>query len=119
MTGSSRVRSIHSLSTSDLLHRVRASVDDMRYHARAEAGNEHALQQQLEKLLHSAMCAQSPSDIAVALGCAAELQLFPDQAVLDSCTETICKSDVGVLRAMIWTVRHRYARHRQQVALKY
>jgi len=119
MTGSSRVRSIHSLSTSDLLHRVRASVDDIRCHARSEAGNEHALQQRLEKLLQSAICAQSPSEIAVALGCAAELQLFPDEAVLDSCTETIFRSEVGVLRAMIWTVRHRYARYRKQAAPKF
>ena len=115
MTASPRVRSQHSLSTSELLHRIRACVDDIHHHARGEDDRERAVQQRLDRLLRHAMYAQSPSEIAVALGCAAELQVFPDESVFESCTETVRQSGVGALRAVLWAVRHRYARYRQQL----
>lgn len=113
MASATRVPSSHSLSTSELLHRIRACVDDIHSHARGQHDHQHAVRQRLDHLLRNAMCAQSPSEIAIALGCAAELQLFPDESVLEFCTETVRRSGVGVLRAVIWTVRHRYARYRR------
>lgn len=115
MITAARVRSGHSLSTSDLLHRVRACVKDVRTHARGEDDLDRAIQQRLDNLLRNAMAAQSLSEIAVALGSGAELEVFPDETVLERCTETIRLSGGAALRALIWTVRHRYARHRRRL----
>lgn len=105
------MRSGDALSTSELLHRIRACVRDVTTHARGEADLDQAVRQRLDGLLRNAIAAQSPSEIAVALGSAAELRIFPDEKVLECCTDAVRMSGASVLRAVIWTVRHRYARH--------
>nr|WP_315591850.1 hypothetical protein [uncultured Cupriavidus sp.] len=103
------------LSTSELLHRIRACVKDVTTQARREDNLEQAVQQRLDRLLRNAIASQSLSEIAVALGSAAELRIFPEASVLEGCTEALRTSRVSVLRALVWTVRHRHTRHMAQL----
>ncbi len=107
-------RTSETLSTSELLHRVRACVKDVTTHARVADDLDLAVRQQLDRLLRNAIAAQSLPEIAVALGSAAELHIFPDAAVLDRCTDALRTSGASALRALVWTVRHRHARHLAQ-----
>jgi len=103
------------LSTSELLHRIRACVKDVTTQARGEDDLDQAVQQQLDRLLRNAIATQSLPEIAVVLGSAAELRAFPDESVLERCTEVLRTSGSSVLRALVWTVRHRHARYRAQL----
>ncbi|CAG2134904.1 hypothetical protein D3C81_1348350 [compost metagenome] len=115
MTRAPAVHAGDSLSTSELLHRIRACVKDVRHGARGADDRDHAVQQRLENLLRNAIAARSISEMAVALGSAAELRVFPAEADLERCTEAVKASGATVLRALIWTVRHRHARHLEQL----
>lgn len=104
-----------AMSTSELLHRIRACVKDVTTHARGEDDLDQAVQQQLDRLLRNAIATQSLPEIAVVLGSAAELRVFPDESVLERCTEALRTSGSSVLRALVWTVRHRHTRHQAQL----
>lgn len=94
-----------------MLHHIRASVRKIRREASLEVGSgAHSVERCLANLLKHAMVARSPFDIAVVLGSAAELMMFPDEVVLAQCTETVQLADQRALRGVVWAVRHRCVR---------
>ncbi len=61
----------------------------------------------MSSLLRHALARRSPLDIALVLGSAAELMLFPEQDVLEQCTAAVQQGNQQALRALVWAVRHR------------
>uniref|UniRef100_UPI003F49285C hypothetical protein n=1 Tax=Cupriavidus yeoncheonensis TaxID=1462994 RepID=UPI003F49285C len=97
--------------SSELLHRIRASVARIRM----DAANGAGIERRLSSLLRHALVAGSPFDIALVLGSAAELMLFPEQEVLEQCTAAVQQADQQALRGLVWAVRHRSMRSGQGV----
>lgn len=95
----------------DVLHCIRASVERIR----KDAANDRladgaAIERRLSSLLRQALVTRSPFEIALVLGSAAELMLFPEQEVLEQCTAAVQMADQQALRGLVWAVRHRSLR---------
>ncbi|WP_244222838.1 hypothetical protein [Cupriavidus lacunae] len=73
-------------------------------------GGDTAVERQLSLLLRHALATRSLTDIALVLGSAAELMIFPEQEVLEQCTAVVQTSDQPALRGLLWAVRHRCSR---------
>ena len=77
-----------------------------------DAGDDarEAVARLLAEQLRCAMALGSPVEIAVVLGCAAEMSMFPPTPVLEACTSTIQSAEQPALRGVLWAVRHRKLR---------
>ncbi len=95
----------------DLLHFIRASVASIRKEVAADLrADGKAIERRLSSLLRHALDTESPFEIALVLGRAAELMLFPEQEVLEQCTAAVQKANQQALRGLVWAVRHRSIR---------
>jgi hypothetical protein len=91
-----------------MLHFIRASVETIR----KDAANDRladgaAIERRLSSLLRHALMTRSPFEIALVLGSAAELMLFPEHDVLEQCTAAVQMANQQALRGLVWAVRHR------------
>lgn len=103
-----RRATLRNHSPSELLSCIRALAGSLRNVAGCP-------RQHVIALINGAMAAASPREVAVVLGAAAELGIYPDSASLDRCHDLVqCTSDEVAVRAVVWVVRHRLARHRSQ-----
>lgn len=98
-------------TAAEMLHFIRASVQSIR----KEAANDlqadgAAIERRLSCLLRQALATRSPFEIALVLGSAAELTLFPEQEVLEQCTAAVQTANQQALRGLVWAVRHRSIR---------
>lgn len=99
---------LRHLTQIDMLHSIRASVRQIQ----REAGHGHCpsalgVERRLSALLGRAILTRSALDIAIVLGSAAELMMFPEEAILEQCTATVDAAGQRALRSVVWTVRHR------------
>lgn len=95
----------------DMLHFIRASVDRIRKDAASDPkADGAAIERRLSCLLRQALVTRSPFEIALVLGSAAELMLFPEQEVLEQCTAAVQEAGQQALRGLVWAVRHRSIR---------
>ncbi|MDK2658342.1 SRS domain-containing protein [Cupriavidus consociatus] len=76
----------------------------------ASKTEESGIERRLAARLRQAIAVGSALEITVTLGCAAELSMFPDDAVLERCTATVRTAGQCTLVGAIWAVRHRCAR---------
>jgi len=89
-------------NAADLLHRIRASVRELRKESsRSECADQHVAER-LSDLLRHALSINSPSEIVVILACGAELRIFPQEDVLERCTETVQASGHAWLCGVVW-----------------
>jgi len=98
------------ISPTDLLHCIRAKRREFHRGANASDDAAERAARLLAEQLKWAMAMESPVDIAVVLGCAAEMLMFPPTAVLDACTSAIQLAEQPALRGVVWAVRHRQSR---------
>lgn len=78
----------------EMLHFIRASVASIRKDAAEDLlADGAAIERRLSSLLRHALVTGSPFHIAVVLGSAAELTLFPEQEVLEQCTVAMQKAN--------------------------
>lgn len=104
-------RCLESPTSADLLHYIRAMVKRLRGSAmEPHESRDQGTQRVLGVLLRNAMDSASALDIAVTLGCAAELALYPEDAILEQCTTTVRAAGKTTLVGAVWAVRHRCAR---------
>lgn len=122
------------VTPADMLHFIRASVKRILREAGTPRGThavnhaadhaaDHAVERALSRLLGTALVTRSPMEIAIALGSAAELMMFPDPEVLEACTAAVDAGGHRTLRGVVWAVRHRSSKagrrsHRFAVALE-
>lgn len=99
-----------SISSADLLHHIRALTRDVRVASSAVHRGPESGMELLAAHLKSAMAVRSPLNIAVVLGCAAEMSVFPPAPVLEQCTETVFAANQPALRGVLWAVRHRHSK---------
>lgn len=106
------VRSMRSeMGVAEMLHYIRAAGRGLRSQARRHSpGDPNAVIRRLSRLLALAIQQESPLDIAVILGSAAELLYFPDDVAFERCTRTVQRHGDKAMRAVVWAVRHRCAR---------
>ncbi|GAB7549058.1 hypothetical protein [Cupriavidus sp. 8B] len=98
-------------SATDMLHFIRASVRSIRRDAANDLqADGAAIERRLSCLLRQALTTRSPFEIALVLGSAAELMLFPEQDVLEQCTAAVQTANQQALRGLVWAVRHRSIR---------
>lgn len=97
-----------SVSPADLLHYIRALAREVRL---ASSPVRHEQNSDMDRLLaiylKSAMAVKSPLSIAVVLGCAAEMSVFPAVPILEQCAATVLAANQPALRGVVWAVRHR------------
>ncbi|WP_454752928.1 hypothetical protein [Cupriavidus necator] len=94
-----------------MLHYIRAAGRGIRSRARRHSQDDpDAVMRRLSRLLALAIQQESPLDIAVILGTAAELLYFPDDVAFERCTRTVQSHGDKAMRAVVWAVRHRCAR---------
>lgn len=104
-------RCIENPTSADLLHYIRAMVKRLRLATvEPDESQDQRMERVLGKLLRNAMDSASVLDIVVTLGCAAELSLYPDDAVLEQCTMAVRRAGKKTLLGAVWAVRHRCAR---------
>lgn len=102
------------LCTTQLFHLIRASAIRIRKAAGPTASAyESELGRILASLLVGALSVRSATDVAVILGSAAELQMYPDDGLFDWSNEVLEREDLH-LRGIYWTVRHRCNRGNAQ-----
>ena len=95
----------------EMLHFIRASVENIRKDAADDQRKDGAaIERRLSRLLRQALLTGSPFEIALVLGSAAELMLYPEQEVLEQCTAAVQAANQLVLRGLVWAVRHRSIR---------
>lgn len=100
----------------DMLHLIRASVQSIRKDAANDLrADGTAIERRLSCLLRQALMTRSPFEIALVLGNAAELMLFPEQDVLEQCTAAVQAANQQALRGLVWAVRHRSIRGGQNI----
>lgn len=100
----------------EMLHFIRASVESIRKDAANDLRRDGtAIERRLSSLLRQALMTRSPFEIALVLGSAAELTLFPEQEVLEQCTAAVQTANQLVLRGLVWAVRHRSIRGGQNI----
>lgn len=91
-----------------MLHFIRASVRELHGQAAREPGTGLLrMERCLARQLRRAMDARSALGIAVALGCAAEFRIFPDDETLEACTNLVQLPAQRALRCIVWAARHR------------
>lgn len=96
--------------TAQLFHLIRASAVRIRKAARPTTSTYEAdLGRILASLLVGALSVRSATDVAIILGSAAELQMYPDDELFDWSNEVLEREDLH-LRGIYWTVRHRCSR---------
>ncbi|WP_349605310.1 MULTISPECIES: hypothetical protein [Cupriavidus] len=100
-----RRATLRNHSPSELLSCIRALAGSLRNVAGCP-------RQHVIALINGAMAAASPREVAVVLGAAAELGIYPDTASLDRCHDLVQCTDEVAVRAVVWVVRHRLARQR-------
>ncbi|WP_354683290.1 hypothetical protein [Cupriavidus necator] len=93
-------------TSGELLHFIRAAVARLR----VDAADGPAIERRLAVLLRHALATGSSFDIALVLGSAAELMLFPEPEILDQCTAAVQQGNQQTLRGLVWAVRHRSMR---------
>lgn len=99
---------LRTQSPADLLSGIRALAGSLRNVAGCP-------RQRVGALIDGALAGGSPREIAVVLGAAAELRIFPDTASLDRCHDVMQGTDDVAVRSVLWVVRHRLARERLHV----
>ena len=100
-----------TFTPADLLHRIRAMLRQLCIdEASTSKAGESGIERRLATMLKQAIAVGSALDITVALGCGAELSMFPDDAVLDRCTATVRMAGHCTLAGALWAVRHRCTR---------
>lgn len=92
--------------THEAEHEGAHAVDHPVDHA-ADHAADHAVERALSRLLGMALVTRSPMEIAIALGSAAELMMFPAPEVLEACTAAVDAGGHRTLRGVVWAVRHR------------
>lgn len=97
------------MDTTQLLHLIRASAGRLRRETRSANGNTDTLEHALGSLLVNALLTRSATDVAVILGSAAELQWYPDDALLNWAKEVLGQDNLHC-RGVYWAVRHRCSR---------
>lgn len=98
-------------TATEMLHFIRASVQSIRKDAARDMRTDGAaIERRLSCLLRHALITRSPFEIALVLGSAAELMLFPEQDVLEQCTAAVQTANQQALRGLVWAVRHRSIR---------
>lgn len=111
MTSCSRVAAAswgRQPTAKEMLHFIRASVQGIRRDAANDLQTDGtAIERRLSSLLRHALVTRSPFEIALVLGSAAELTLFPEPDILDQCTAAVQKANQQALRGLVWAVRHR------------
>ncbi|MGO4328956.1 hypothetical protein AB4Z48_37095 [Cupriavidus sp. 2TAF22] len=104
-------RCVENPTSADLLHYIRAMVKSLRRAANeSDESRDEGTERVLGALLRNAMDSASVLDIVVTLGCAAELSLYPEDAVLEQCTTAVRAAGKTALVGAVWAVRHRCAR---------
>lgn len=98
------------VSISEILCRVRASVNQIKRRARDDA-DANGIHSQVRRLFEEAMLVKSPVAVAVAVGSALELSLHPSEELLDQCMSLLPKGHCA-LRGLLWVARHRGQRQR-------
>ncbi|WP_018313050.1 hypothetical protein [Cupriavidus sp. UYPR2.512] len=99
------------MRVAEMLHHIRAAVRAIQSEARQQKHDDvNGMTRRLGHLLALAIQHESPLDIAVILGSAAELRYFPDDAAFEHCTRTVQRHGGKAMRAVVWAVRHRCAR---------
>ncbi len=99
------------MGVAEMLHHIRAAVRAIQSEARQQRPDDgNAVTRRLSRLLALAIQQESPLDIAVILGSAAELRYFPDDVAFERCTRTVQRRGGKAMRAVVWAVRHRCAR---------
>ncbi|MHA7685529.1 hypothetical protein [Cupriavidus sp. PET2-C1] len=115
-SGSAAASWVRQPTAKEMLHFIRASVENIRKDAAADLGTDGAaIERRLSSLLRQALTTRSPFEIALVLGSAAELMLFPEQEVLEQCTAAVQTANQLVLRGLVWAVRHRSIRGGQHI----
>lgn len=106
------VRSTRSeMGVAEMLHFIRAAGRGLQSQARRHSqGDPDVVVRRISRLLALAIQQESPLDIAVILGTAAELLYFPDDEAFERCTRTVQSYGDKAMRAVVWAVRHRCAR---------
>lgn len=95
------------LCMTQLIHLIRASVVRIRKDAGPiDGAYEDELGKILGTLLVGALLVRSATDVAVILGSAAELQMYPDEELFDWSMQVLGREDLH-LRGVYWAVRHR------------
>lgn len=99
------------MDVAEMLHHIRAAVRAIQTEVRRQNPDDrNAVTRRLSRLLALAIQQESPLDIAVLLGSAAELRCFPDDQAFERCTRTVQSRGGKAMRAVVWAVRHRCAR---------
>ena len=110
------------LALKDVLHLLRGTLEAIRKDAsQALHADPAALEKRLSNLLEHALLANSHVDIALILGCAAELMLLPETHVLEKCTAILQASNQPALRGLVWATRHKsmkWAKHIRRFAIE-
>lgn len=76
-------------TATEILHRIRARVKQVMRDSARQHTQSASIELLFAELLKQAIAAQSPFEITVALGSAAELMIFPDERLLEECTNTV------------------------------
>lgn len=99
------------MTTADLLHYIRALAREFRV-CEAVSGNDRRemVSRALSDRLKFALSAGSSLDVAVILGCAAEMSCFPPTPVLEQCSAVVMKSNQPALCGIVWAIRYRRSR---------
>lgn len=96
------------LALKEVLHLFRGTLEAIRRDAaQALHADPAALEKRLSSLLQHALLTNSHVDIALILGCAAELMLFPETHVLEKCAAVLQASNQPALRGLAWAARHK------------
>jgi hypothetical protein len=97
--------------TTQLFHLIRAAAQRVRREAQSDRITyDWELREILASSLVGALQRGSPMEVAIALGSAAELQMFPDEALFDWSREVLKQNGQALCRGVYWAVRHRCTR---------
>ncbi|NUA27028.1 hypothetical protein FCJ59_09470 [Cupriavidus basilensis] len=101
------------VTSADLLHYIRALSREVRWSSGPsdDCRDEHVLHALADRL-RVAIAVGCPLDIAVVLGCAAEMSVFPLTSVLEQCSAAMLATKQPALCGVVWAIRHRQARTR-------
>lgn len=105
--------SVQHHTATDMLHQIKAAVRRIKRIVRthgSEVSRNDAVERCVVQLLRNAIASESPFDIAIVLGSAAELMIFPDDCLMEQFTSAVQTANQLALRAVVWAVRHRCAK---------
>ena len=96
------------LALKEVLHLFRGTLEAIRREAAHSLhADPTALEKRLSTLLQHALLTNSHVDIALILGCAAELMLLPETHALEKCAAVLQASNQPALRGLVWAARHK------------